>query len=299
MRTFGVISIPSSAGARNVGQELAPQALRSAGLFEELKKGNVKVVDCGSTPLVRFEPDRSNPNAQNLPLVAAVARKTMSRVANAVQSNLFPFVIGGDCTITLGVVAGMTEPGENLGLVYFDADVDLNTPDDTPSGIFDGMGMSHMLGEGAPELSRMGSRYPLLDKQRIAMFGVNMSSGSVDPHELDRFNSRDFIKTSVEEIRVNPEETARKALAALEKTADRILVHFDVDVLDHQDFPCADVPHNNGLTLQEAVRALKIFFASNKFGGFVLTEFNAQRDMDGSNARKLVRSLCEVMKGAQ
>jgi arginase len=126
-----------------------------------------------------------------------------------------------------------------------------------------------------------------------------MNSVYVDKNEANRFSSRGFFKTSAEKVWENPEEAAREALDGLEKNVDRFVLHFDVDVLDHQEFPCADVPHKNGLSIQDAIRSLKIIFASNKLGGFVLTEFNPFCDSDGSNARRLVEALGEALKGVR
>ena len=65
---------------------------------------------------------------------------------------------------------------------------------------------------------------------------------------------------------------------------DSILIHFDVDVIDFDDFPVGDVPHYHGLSFDEAMSALKVFVASRKFGALVITKFNADRDPDGTLA---------------
>src|ERR1700757_3566582 len=85
-----------------------------------------------------------------------------------------PLVLGGDCTITLGALDGFGEGG----LVYFDGDADLTTPERSGSAVADTMGMTHMLGGGSPRLARLGSRYPLLRPGQVVLFGF-------DPAELD------------------------------------------------------------------------------------------------------------------
>ena len=68
-------------------------------------------------------------------------------------------VLGGDCTVELGTVAGALSQEENIGLVYIDLDTDLNTPESTEDGALDWMGVAHMLGvQGSiPELVSVGS----------------------------------------------------------------------------------------------------------------------------------------------
>lgn len=82
----------------------------------------------------------------------------------------------------------------------------------------------------------------------------------------------------------------------LENKADSILIHFDVDVIDFDDFPAGDLPHYHGLSFDEAISALDVFIASRKFEAFVITEFNADRDADGILARRLVNAVAKVLR---
>ena len=136
-QTLALIGVPSSAGAHWPGQEKAPQYLRNAGLVESLKAVGFDVIDFGDLPLVRFYPDREHRHQQNLESVLDVCRGVANQVDLAIQRNAIPLVIGGDCTIGLGVVAGFLRNDEDLSLLYFDGHVDLNTPITSPSGILD------------------------------------------------------------------------------------------------------------------------------------------------------------------
>jgi arginase len=208
-----------------------------------------------------------------------------------------PIVVGGDCTITLGVLAGLIRRSPNLGLLYFDGDVDLNTPAETSSGIFDGMVMAHIIGQGAETLTRMGSRYPLLREEEIILFGYNSDSGWMDQSETERLEGSAMVKYPVGKIRGRSEEVAREALATLERGVQRILVHFDVDVIDSVDFGAADVLHEHGLGFQEAINSLRVFASSSKFAGLVITEFNPDRDPFGTLARRFVEAVVGVLEG--
>lgn len=145
---IAVVGVPSSAGARQVGQEQAPRCLRLSGLVENLRSNGHDVVDLGDLPQVSFSPDTQHPKQQNLTLVLSVLKQVAGAVELAVANRAWPLVVGGDCTITIGVLAALTKRFTNLGLIYLDGDVDLNTPETTNSGIFDGMVLAHVLGEG-------------------------------------------------------------------------------------------------------------------------------------------------------
>ena len=106
MNEWVIIGVPTSAGAHHAGQELAPAALRAAGLPERLRGAGLTVTDGGDLPGAVFEPDHDSAAGRNLPAVARVAREVAGRVADVAASGRRPLVLGGDCTITLGAVAG-------------------------------------------------------------------------------------------------------------------------------------------------------------------------------------------------
>src|SRR4051795_9531717 len=121
MTALTVLGVPTSAGAFAPGQEHAPAALREAGLLNALAERGVEVRDLGDSPVWRWRPDRERPRAQNLEAVAAIARETAGRVAGEVADGDGPLlVLGGDCSIELGTLAGVLSREQSVGLVYFD-----------------------------------------------------------------------------------------------------------------------------------------------------------------------------------
>ena len=253
------------------------------------------MTDFGDLPEIPFRPDQQHPNAQNLQLVVEVARRVANQVEAVVRENDLPIVLGGDCTITLGVLAGLIRQMPNLGLMYFDGDLDLNTPDTTVSGIFDGMVMAHIIGKGVDALARVGPRYPLMVEENIVLFGYNAEAGWIDAAETQVLAQCQMMTYPVAQIRGTVKESAKEALTQLESKADSILIHFDVDVIDFDDFPAADLPHYQGLSFDEAMAALGVFIASRKLAGLVITEFNADRDADGTLARRFVDAVAKAL----
>jgi arginase len=289
---LAIIGVPSSAGARRVGQEKAPGALRAAGLIDTLRQRGFDVVDRGNLPETKFRPDPGNPTRQNLALVARMARSVALEVDRATGNEHFPVIVGGDCTVTIGVLAGLIGKGPSLGLIYIDGDLDLNTPETTPSGIFDGMVTAHLLGRGAPDLAHIGPEHPLLQESHLVYFGYNVSAGGIDPPELSALARSAALRFPMEIARQDPIAAANKAVAELERRVGRILIHFDIDITD---IPAVDVAHRNGLPLDSTAEVLKIFLASPKCAGLVVTEFNPELDVDGSVARRLVTCLAETL----
>src|SRR5262249_37539027 len=151
-RTIGLIGVPSSAGAHAPGQEKAPYYLRHAGLVDRLEAANIRVVDHGDLPRARFWPDRAHRRQRNIPTLLEVATRVAEQVDLALRKQETFLVLGGDCTIELGVLSGVLRHIADVGLLYFDANTDLNIPVSVTGGFLDWMGMAHILGEvGAVE----------------------------------------------------------------------------------------------------------------------------------------------------
>ena len=291
---LGVIGVPSSAGAHGPGQEKAPGALRKAGLLGALREAGIEIEDLGDLPVTRFQPDQANRKQQSRSRVIKVARQVADRVAEAVERELVPLVLGGDCTITLGVVAGLLRQQPDLGLIYFDGDADMTTPDTTRSGIFDSMGVAHLIGEGDPEVAHLGPRFPLLPPDRVTLFGFH-------PYEIEPEEQRLLEKSAMAQYPVTsmgnrPVERAAEALARLEQRVRAIAVHFDVDVMDSAEIPLADWPHYDALSFGDAMRCLRVFVGSPKLAALVVTEINPDNDPDGLLVRQFIDAFAEAMQ---
>ena len=299
-RTLGLIGVPTSMGAFAPGQEKGPRALRDADLLGRLSGAGVEVTDHGDGGGVRrWRPDKGNRHAQNLPAVVEVARETAGRVREAHAVGHLPLVIGGDCTIELGTVAGLLPSGERLGLIYFDVHPDLNVPDSVGEGALDWMGVAHMLGaEGATEpLSRFGPRFPLLRDEDVFLFSYGPEQATVREHEeIDR---RGLKGIPVGEVAADPEGAAARVLAEMETHFDRLLVHFDVDTVDFTDLPLSEnTGRNEGLPFEAAIRALGTLLESKTLTALTVTEFNPDHgEEDGSTAKALADGLTRALSG--
>ncbi len=291
---LGLIGVPSSAGAHGPGQEKAPAALRKAGLLGALRETGLEVEDLGDLPVTRFQPDMANRKRQSRSPVITVARQVADRVAAAVERDLVPLVIGGDCTITLGVVAGLLRYQPDLGLIYFDGDADMTTPETTHSGIFDSMGVSHLIGEGDPEVAHVGLRFPLLPPDRITLFGFHPYE--IEPKEQRLLETSAITQYPVTSMGDRPVELAAEALARLEERARAIAVHFDVDVMDSAEIPLADWPHYDTLSFGDAMRCLRVFVGSPKLAALVVTEINPDHDPDGLLVRQFIDAFADALR---
>jgi arginase len=297
MADWLIIGVPSSAGAHHAGQERAPQALRQAGLVQRLRAAGLDVEDGGDLPGTTFTVDHEHPGARNLAAVVRVAGQVADAVAAARAAGQRPLVVGGDCTITLGVVAGFRRREPEVGLIYADGDADVGLPDSGDpgqSGIFDSMGVTHLLGGGAPELAGLAGRPPLLAPSRLAIVGA-------DPRETDDRGRAVLAAAGVSfqeapELIADPVAAARRALAAIEGSSAPIVVHFDVDLIDSGDLPLGNFPHyGSRVRLRDAVNCLRELCRHPALRGVVLTEVNPTHDGDGSLLARYLDAVTEVL----
>jgi arginase len=300
-RPLGVVGVPTSAGAFAPGQEQAPHALREGELVERLRRAGVDVRDHGDREVWRWRPDRENRRAQNASKVVEIVQDTAQRIGDAINGGEVTLVLGGDCTVGIGTVAANVSAGERVGLVYFDSHADLNVPESVHEGALDWMGMAHMLGEqgAVPELVNAGPRAPLLDSDQVVLFGWGPEQATAFEREV--IDRRGLSVLPVNEVATDPEGAAARARELVEDRCDRLLVHFDVDVIDFTDTPLSENwGRNEGLAYEAALRALDALLASTRLAALTVTELNPDHTEQGAHsierlasdvARSLGRSL--------
>ena len=299
-KSLVVIGVPTSAGAFAPGQEQAPAALRAAGLTTLLADAGIVFRDDGDRPVWRWRPDREHRRAQNLEPVVEIVNDTARRVEAAVDRGDVPLVLGGDCTVGIGTVAGhIASSGESVGLIYFDSHADLNVPSSVHVGALDWMGMAHMLGEAeaAAELVGVSGRSPLLNGDHVVLLGwgvdqaTTFERAAIDRHEL--------AVVSVDEVAADPDAAALRARRLITEHCDRFLVHFDVDVIDFTDTPLSENwGRNEGLSYQQAIRALHVLLADPALAGLTITELNPDHTEDEQTIPRFTRAVVDGLANA-
>jgi arginase len=295
-RTLAVVGAPSSAGAYAPGQEDAPAALRDAGLLERLAGAGLDVRDLGDLPRFRWRPDRADPAAQNLAQVVAAAARVRDAAAEAIGRGDFVLVLGGDCTVGVGTVAASARAGGETGLVYLDMHADMNVPASVADGALDWMGVAHMLAlDGCwPGLRDLGPRVPLLDPGAIVVLGQEGDQATA--WERDAIARLGVACVPAAHLRADPSAAAAVALARLPPGCTRLLVHFDVDVVDFTDAPLSEnTGRNIGAPLAAALAALTAVLGDERAGALTVTELNPAHAAADPGA---LERLCDGIAGA-
>ena len=193
-------------------------------------------------------------------------------------------VLGGDCTVELGVVAAAGP----AGLVYFDMHPDLNTPETIPGGTLDWMGVAHLLGLPGthPDVAAVARIAPG-DLVLLAADEEQMTAG--ERQAISRLQA-----VPMADVAADPAGAAARALALLGH--DRLLVHFDVDVVDFTDLPLSEnTGHNIGLPFAAARAVLEVLLADRRVAALTVTQHNPLHGaQDGSTTAALAEALAAV-----
>ncbi|HEY7259621.1 MAG TPA: arginase family protein [Gaiellales bacterium] len=298
-RDVALIGAPSSAGAYAIGQEDAPRVLRELGLVDRLAAAGCRVRDAGDSPVVRWRPDREHPRAQNVAAVVSTARAVQEGVCAALGRGELALVLGGDCTVGIGTVAGAVAAGADPGLVYLDMHADLNTPTSVADGALDWMGVAHMLAleDTAPELRHVGPRTPLLQPSQIVVVGHEESQATRWERETV---ARLGVRTvPAAELRADARVAGTTALATLAQW-DPILLHLDIDVVDFVDAPLSEnTGRNVGVGLATALDTAAAVLSCGRVSAVTLTELNpAHASADPGAVERLVDGLVAAIVAA-
>jgi arginase len=284
-----LIGVPSSAGAHAPGVERGPARLRAAGLAGALEAAGLAAFDAGDLPVRRFATAAAPSGARNLSAVLEVARLVADAVAAARADGDVAVLMGGDCTLVLGAVAGLRRQEQTrgeVGVFYLDGDADLDTPQEG-WGVLDSCGVAHLLGDGDPQLAALRPDGPLLDASSLVLFGFHPAQLSAG--QWRRFASHGLYGVPVTAI---PAGTAdRRAIQALARLRDKraLVCHLDVDVIDYASFPLADCPrYHGGLSLADTFNAVTAAAGHSGLACLTLTEVNPDHDAGGRLTQHLV-----------
>jgi arginase len=291
-KKIALIGARSSAAAFLPGTEKAPAALRAAGLVEKLTKAGFEVNDLGDCPVRMFADDEEHRRARNLPTIVAGLNDLKLQAEVATKSGALVLVLGGDCAQVIGLLTGARRYYKHLNLLWMDRDADLNTPASTPSGRIDGMVVASIIGRGAPELVRFWGETPLVREPDVLLFGLER----IDPPEQEFLAKSPLRHVRADQIqKKGAVASIREALTHLHAESREFIVHLDTDIIAQEEFPAVNVPGGGGLGLDEVRESLREVLRQKNLLGLDVSQYNPDRDPDGSGAQKLVGLLVDAL----
>jgi arginase len=289
---IAIIGAPSSAAAFLLGSEKSPAALRAAGIVERLQSIGYEVTDLGDCAPRLFADDEEHKRARNIPEIVASLNDLRPRAELALKSGALVLVLGGDCTQIIALLTGARRYYKHTGLLWFDRDADLNTPASTPSGRLDGMVLASIIGKGSPELVRFWGEPPLVREPDTLIYGLER----VDQPEVDFLTRSPLRHVYAADIQLKGlEKSAQDALTHLHVGSREFMLHLDLDVIAQEDFPATNVPDSGGLSFNEVQTSLVEFTKQKNLLGLDVSQYNPDKDPDGSAAKKVIALLATAL----
>jgi arginase len=295
-RFVEIIGVPVDLGAGRRGVDMGPSAIRIADLEPRLEQLGHKVVDSGDIDVMI--PETQKVGAGKLryktPVLAA-SEELRKMVERSLGEGRLPLVIGGDHSIAIGSVAGSTNhfarQGETLGLIWFDAHGDANTPDTTPSGNIHGMSLAVCLGHGDTDLVNLGERSPKVLARNTVLIGIR----DLDPGERDILKKSGVTVYTMRDLdERGMRDVVDEAIRLASDGTAGIHLSFDLDVVDPEDAPGTGTPVWGGITYREAHLAMEMLSDRGQIAAIDLVEVNPVLDtqnMTGILAAELAQSL--------
>ncbi len=273
---IAIIGAPMDLGAGRRGVDMGPSALRLASLNEKLASLGYEVEDLGN--VLVDQPEASpvgHETARYLHQIAQTCTRLMEKVEHAADQHKRPLVLGGDHSIAIGTIAGMSnhyrKAGQKLGLIWIDAHADMNTPQTSPSGNIHGMPLACSIGIGPHELTHLAGYAPKIDPANVAIIGLR----SVDEAEREHVRATGVHAYTMRDL---DERGLRSVIREAIEHACRGTVgfhlSFDMDSVDPSEAPGVGTPVRGGMTYREAHLAMETIGDSGRMTSMEIVEVN-------------------------
>lgn len=292
MTELRIIGAPSDLGQGRRGVDMGPSAIRYAGLREKLRNLGCQVQDLGNIDVPMQEMHTvKDEKLKYLDEVIKVSKALYQSVKSVVDEGHVPIILGGDHSISIGSVAGIASKYKNVGVIWFDAHGDMNTPETTPSGNIHGMPLAVALGYGHPDLLDIGGFSPKVNPKNVVLVGAR----SVDSDEVRLIQESGIKVYSMTEIdQLGMAAVMTEAIQIAGEGTDGIHLSLDLDALDPMFAPGVGTPVNGGVTYREGHLAMELLAASKRIVSVDVVEVNPILDNQNRTAEmavELVESL--------
>ncbi|SEN29613.1 arginase [Paenibacillus sp. OV219] len=288
-----VLPVPFHHGASRPGADGGPQAVLQAGLMEKLKQLKRSATLLPPLEWQKLSKDRrSMERMRNWGRVQTMNEDVAELVLAIAKSGAFPLTIGGDHSISIGTIAGLTQHIQQLGVIWIDAHADMNTPKTTPSGNLHGMALAASLGLGDTRFTNMYGQNPKLQSKRVVLVG----SRELDEGEKRNIYASGISCFTMHDIdRIGMARVMERAIAIASYGSEGIHVSFDIDCVDPGEAPGTGTPVRGGLNYREAHLAMEMLYDCGRVTSADIVELNPSLDPSGRTARLAVELIGSLL----
>lgn len=285
-----IIGVPVDLGAKPLGVDMGPAAIRYAGLIDALQYNEIEYSDYGDMWI-----DRRRQNNGSIEEIVRISEELADLVYNAIVDGYIPIILGGDHSASIGSIAGSSMNAGSLGVIWLDYHPDANTPETSPSGNIHGMTVAISLGYGHSQLVNCGGFIPKIQPENICIIGAK----DIDVEErefLTRLGVKMFTLYDIEKkgiVRVFDE-----AWEHLSNTSEHIHVSLDVDVLDPVIAPGTGILSRGGISYREIMYIMETLGSLGRLRSLDVIEVNPLLDIKNQTAELAVELILSALGGS-
>lgn len=273
---IAIIGAPLDLGQGRRGVDMGPSAVRVANLNSRVASLGYVVEDLGNVPVEQAEAwPEGDASAKYLPQIAAACDTLAAQVGQALSRGSVPLVLGGDHSVAVGTVSGVSrhfrERNQSAGLIWLDAHADMNTPESSPSGNVHGMPLACILGMGPPELTDLFGYRPKVAPKNAVIVGLRDVDQLEKPHVRESgvraFTMRDIDERGLRSV-------MEEAIRLVSDGTAGFHLSLDMDFVDPLDAPGVGTPVRGGVTYREAHLAMEMLCDSGQIVSMEVVEVN-------------------------
>lgn len=290
MKPVHIINVPLDLGASRRGTDAGPSAFRIAGLSRAVKRLGYEVTAETDIPVPLMESRNTDKSKTRFKEEILAVCESLAGVSfQAMQNEEIPVVIGGDHSIAMGTVSGISayfrQQQQELGLIWFDAHGDMNLPDTSPTGNVHGMPLAHLLGHGDPDLASVFGSHSAVKPEHVALIGIrDIDRGEreiIRKSGINAFTMRDIDEQGMSAI-------ARQALEVVNRGTAGFHVSFDLDGCDPSVIPGSGTLVPGGVSYREAHLLLELCAEDGRLSSLEVVELNPFIDHGNISAERAV-----------
>lgn len=294
--TIQTIGVPLDLGASRRGTDAGPSAFRVAGLRDALSKMEYKLAPDINIVVPLFASQNSSKKvkvpARFKQEILQVCSDLANTTYNTLQKGHFPLILGGDHSVAMGSIAATShfyqQQGQEIGLLWFDAHGDMNTPTSSPSGNIHGMPLAHILGKGDQDLIDILMPGAKVKPEKVVLMGIR----DVDSREqkiirdsgIHVFTMRDIDERGMAAV-------SREAIALVTDDTAGFHLSFDLDGCDPSVIPGTGTTVQGGVNYREAHLLMELCAESQSLLAMDVVELNPFLDDKNVSAERAVQLI--------
>ena len=291
-RPVALIGASLDLGAGRRGVDMGPSAIRYAGLAARIERLGRPVFDWGN--IEGAVPEATEMGSERVRFLAPIKQaceRVAHLVARSVEEGLHPLVLGGDHSVAIGPLGGLSRAYGSGGVLWIDAHGDANRPETSPTGNVHGMPLAVALGLAGPEFESEAWTLPAVTPDRVALVGIR----SLDAAEAALLSELDVEVYTMSDIdRLGLERVIRQSLAHIAGSGF-VHVSLDMDALEPDIAPGVGTPVRGGLSYREAHLAMELVAESGLAGSLEVVEVNPILDNENETAKLAVELVASAL----